>query len=119
MTTYQHVNEFRSDEVVLVELGTRLSAMRLAANMTQAQLAREAGVSKRTLERIEAGQSAQITNLVRVLRALKVLDRLETLLPAPQASPMDLLKRSGKTPQRASGNQNPANGKPWRWGDDQ
>ncbi len=118
MTTYQKIEEYSSDEAVLTELGSRLGAMRLARNMTQAQLAREAGVSKRTLERIEAGQSAQITSFVRVLRALKVLERLELLLPPPQPSPMELLRHSGKLPQRASGSHNPP-GRPWQWGEDE
>ena len=44
-----------TDEVILGELGGRLAKIRLDRNLTQAQLATQAGVSKRTVERLEAG----------------------------------------------------------------
>lgn len=108
---------YRSDDAVLAEFGSRLNALRLMRDMTQAQLAHEAGISKRTLERIEAGKSAQITSYVRVLRTLNLLNRLEDVLPAPQLGPMDLLQHAGKFPQRARGSQNQSE-KPWTWGED-
>ncbi len=117
MTTYDTFAGDRSDSAILVELGSRLGALRIDKNLTQAQLAKEAGVSKRTLERVEAGQSAQITNFVRILRALGILDRLELLLPPPQPGPMGLLRHAGKQPQRASGSVD-TSAKPWQWGED-
>lgn len=54
-----------TDAAVLAELGDRLSRRRLQRNLTQAQLAREAGVSKRTVIRLERGESSQVTNLIR------------------------------------------------------
>jgi len=104
-----------TDESILTDIGARLSAARLSRNLTQAQLARSAGVSKRTIERLEAGQSAQLTSFIRVLRALDLLAGLELLLPPPQPSPMDLLRRAGKTPRRASGGTVAPPAKPWTW----
>jgi predicted transcriptional regulator len=46
-------------------------------NLSQAQLAEQAGISKRTLERLEAGAAA--TQLSLFLRVLRQLDRLERL----------------------------------------
>ena len=46
-----------TDSAVLHELGERLSRRRIDAGLTQAELAHEAGVSKRSVERIEAGES--------------------------------------------------------------
>jgi transcriptional regulator with XRE-family HTH domain len=105
------------DTAVLAELGSRLGAVRLARNLTQAELAKEAGISKRTLERIEAGQSAQLTSFIRVLRALDLLERLELLLPPVQPGPMDLLRHGGKPPQRASG-RGSGSPEPWTWAED-
>ena len=99
-----------------------MSAARLARDLTQAQLAREAGVGKRTLERMEAGASASMTSFIRVLRALGLLDRLGLLLPSPEPTPMELLRRQGKQPQRASGSRaepaEPGSEEPWTWGDE-
>ena len=106
-----------TDEAVLAELGARLSSLRLSRGMTQAELAHDAGISKRTVERIEAGQSTQLTSFIRILRTLDLLDGLELFLPPPQPGPMDLLRRSGRTPQRASGSTAPLD-EPWTWGDE-
>lgn len=87
--------------------------------MTQDQLAREAGVSKRTVIRLENGESTQLTNLIRVLRALGVLGNLDTLIPAPLASPIEALKTKARERRRASPSSKKA--KPsleWTWGDD-
>ena len=107
----------RTDEAVLAELGARLSSVRLSRNLTQAQLAQDAGVSKRTVERIEAGQSAQLTSFIRILRTLDLLDGLELLLPPPRPGPMDLLRRAGKPPQRATGSTT-SYVEPWTWADE-
>ena len=61
------------DPAALAELGRRLARQRLDRNLSQDDLAREAGVSKRTLHRMEHGHSAQMTNWIRVLRALGLL----------------------------------------------
>ena len=47
-----------TDAAILAEIGTRIVARRLNRQWRQADLAYEAGVSKRTVERIEAGTSA-------------------------------------------------------------
>ena len=44
-----------TDEAILRLLGARLSGTRLERNLTQATLAEQAGVSKRTVERLEGG----------------------------------------------------------------
>ncbi|HEX6929299.1 MAG TPA: helix-turn-helix transcriptional regulator, partial [Gammaproteobacteria bacterium] len=61
------------DQAVLAELGRRLSHRRIEAGLTQEKLARESGVSKRTVERLEAGSSVQLTSLIRLLRTLALL----------------------------------------------
>src|ERR1700749_1540592 len=93
--------DLASDAAITAELGQRLATERLGAGLTQAQLAERAGVSKRTVERLEDGYSSQITNLVRCLRALDRLQGLEVLLPEPQPNPVSVLKLRGKIPKRA------------------
>lgn len=108
-----------ADDGVLQELGARLAAARLARDQTQAELAAEAGVSKRTLERLETGQAAtQLSGFVRVCRALRLLDRLDALIPAAAAaSPLVELERKGKRRRRASGGKIEKPRKPWTWGE--
>ncbi len=49
------ISKSQSDEAVLREIGARMARRRLDFQLTQADLAEQAGVSKRTVERIEAG----------------------------------------------------------------
>lgn len=107
-----------TDEAILAELGGRLAQRRLELQLTQEMLAEQAGVSKRTVERIEAGATAQMSTLIRVLRVLELLDRLETLVPEAGPRPMDLVRLKGKARQRASGKRQTAHAGPWQWGDE-
>ncbi len=108
-----------ADEAILRELGNRLCRRRLEHNLTQAVLATESGVSKRTIERLEAGGSVQLSNLIRVLRALSIAENLDALIPEILPSPMQKLKLRGKTRKRATGSRNRKSSGKWSWGNDQ
>jgi transcriptional regulator with XRE-family HTH domain len=94
------LTEELTDATVLQELGARLERRRIDANLTQARLAEEAGVSKRTVERIEAGHSTDFVMLIRALRALKLMEGLESLIPDLPQSPITLLKQKGRERKR-------------------
>jgi len=91
------------DTAALEILGSRLAAVRLKRNLTQTALGREAGVSRATIERLERGAGADLKLLVRVLRALQLLDGFLAGVPADEPSPMALLRAHGKKRQRARG----------------
>ncbi|MDN5864597.1 MAG: helix-turn-helix domain-containing protein [Gammaproteobacteria bacterium] len=106
---------------VLEELGKRLARRRLDLELTQAAAAEQAGVSKRTVERMEAGSTVQLSSFIRILRALDLLAQLDTLLPEPGPRPLDLLKLKGKIRQRAPSPDHVVdkNGETeWHWGED-
>ncbi len=108
-----------SDEAVLKELGGRLAGARIEHNLTQAALAEKAGVSKRTVERLESGEVAtQLSGFLRVCRSLGLLERFETLLPEPVPGPMAQLKQAGRKRQRATGKKTAQDKtKKWTWGE--
>jgi len=108
-----------SDEGILRELGVRLTGARLGRNLTQAGLAEAAGVSKRTVERLESGEVAtQLSGFVRICRALDLLERFDTLIPEAMPSPMERLKLQGKQRRRASRKRAGAGtSKKWTWGE--
>ncbi len=112
--------EDNSDDATLKELGRRIARYRLNRNQTQDALAQEAGVSKRTLHRVEHGHSTQTSNLIRILRALRLLDNLEVLIPEPAISPVQQVKMHGKKRKRASSKPDKSEQKaPWSWGDEE
>ena len=104
-----------SDDALLEELGKRLLRYRLNKNMTQAALAEEAGVSERTVNRIEHGRSIQLSNLIRLLRSLELLENIDTFIPEPAISPIQQIKLQGKNRKRASSSENKKNSKVWSW----
>jgi len=97
------INEKLTDQTILRELGERLAGARLERNLTQAALAEQAGVSKRTVERLESGEVAtQLSGFFRVCRTLGLVARLNALVPEPAPSPIAQLKLKGRTRKRAS-----------------
>jgi putative transcriptional regulator len=104
-----------SDTAALEVLGQRIARYRLNRNMTQAALAREAGISLPTVQRLEGGHSTQATNLIRVLRALQLLDNLDSLVPEPAISPLQQARMQGRTRQRASSPRSHKPASPWTW----
>lgn len=112
--------ENASDRSTLEELGTRLSRHRLNRNQTQRALAEEAGVSLRTIIRIEQGESVQLVSLIRVLRATGLLANLDALVPTPPVSPVQRARMHGKRRQRASSPPDKTDrNAPWSWGDEE
>jgi transcriptional regulator with XRE-family HTH domain len=111
------ISDTLSDDAVLEELGRRLQRHRLDRNITQSSLAREAGISTPTLQRLEAGSSVQFVSLLRVLRGLGLLEQVETLVPAPHVRPMELLERKGRQRKRASSGGSSDTNEPWTWED--
>lgn len=120
MTFYENA----SDDAALKELGSRIARYRLNKNLTQDTLAREAGVSKQTVHRVEHGHSIQVSNLIRILRALRIVENLEALVPEPAISPIQQVKMHGKERRRASSSSAKPGRKtprktPWSWGDEE
>ena len=110
-------NQF-TEELILAELGQRLTRVRLDQNLTQGGVAEQAGVSRRTVERFEAGESIQLSNLIRLCRALGLVAGFNGLIPEPSLSPMAQLKMRGKVRQRASAVRTAARSTPkWSWSD--
>lgn len=112
--TIMKINNDISDKAVIQEIGRRLARRRIDMNLTQARLAEQAGVGKRTVERLENGESAQLTSVVRILRVLELLPGMEALLPEPGVRPMELLERRGKLRRRAVSTETGPASK-WEW----
>jgi transcriptional regulator with XRE-family HTH domain len=105
------------DDAVLAEIGERITAIRINQQLTQANLAKQAGVSKRTVERIESGKTAQLNTIIRIFRILDLLSGFDLFLPETRTSPINLLQSKGKKRQRASSKKSSPK-TDWQWEDD-
>jgi putative transcriptional regulator len=110
------IHPLLSDEAVLAEIGQRIERLRLERNITQAELAREAGITRRTLVRLEQSEDGVgVTTLLRVLRALGLLERVDQLVPEATPSPIQQLRSEGSKRQRARGTKRDDIAAPWSW----
>jgi len=98
-------------------LGRGLAAERLSRNLTQAQLATEAGVSLSTLRRLEDGKNISLDNLIRVMDALQIAGRLDALTPALDIRPVERVRPAGRERKRAAPAASPPPASRWAWGD--
>lgn len=91
-----------NDEAVCKEIGRRLKTSRLNKNWTQKEVADFSGISVTAVKSVESGKGT-ILSLVKILRALNSLDALDTFVPDPGFSPMQIVKLRGKVRARATG----------------
>lgn len=107
-----------ADLALLRLLGERIAAVRLGRNLTQAQVAEQAGLGLRTVQRLELGATAtRLSGFLRVCRVLGLVERLESLLPEPARSPIAQLELQGKKRQRAARKKAPKKPRTWTWGE--
>jgi transcriptional regulator with XRE-family HTH domain len=115
-------DELITDSAVLAELGRRLAQHRLARNWTQAEMAAAAGLGQATVQRVERGDSVQMTSMIKLLRTLGLLEALDAAVPESITLPIAQLEREQRrTRKRASGGRRAAvesNKTPWTWGDE-
>ncbi len=95
-----------SDKAILKELGSRVRRQRLNRNITQTELAEKAGVGRTVVQKVEQGEECMLSGLIRIMRTLSLLDQLDTFLPEPGLSPLQLALLRGRERQRASGERN-------------
>jgi transcriptional regulator with XRE-family HTH domain len=97
----------------------RLSEIRLARNISQKQLADQAGVGLRTIRRLESGKNVNLDTFIRVLMAFGIQENFKMLLPDPSMEPIERIKKKNvKTRKRTQ--YIPVSrfcDKPFKWGD--
>ena len=99
----------------MAALFDRLEEIRLSQNISQAALAREAGVSRSTITRLARGENISFDSFVRIMQALGLADNLAALLPNPAIRPVERIRLGGTERLRASSKRKPDSD--WTWGD--
>lgn len=105
-----------SSDAIISALFERIEEIRLSRNISQATLAKEAGVSRSTITRLARGQSTSVDSFVRIMQALGLADHLAALLPNPNVRPVERIRLDGTERRRASSKRKAAGD--WTWGDD-
>lgn len=94
--------EHSSPNAVAAELGDRLRQARLNADLTQIEVAKLAGLTRKVVGNAEKGH-VQLDSFVAIMLALDLAGHLDKFLPKQEISPIQLMKLHGRTRSRASG----------------
>ena len=93
----------QSNAAIMKELSTRLKHQRASLNMDQKTLAYESGVPLRTLSRLENGHGVSFEGIIKIMRVLGLLDRLDLMVPEVSLSPVLLAKSTVRKPRVRAG----------------
>ena len=91
----------QADKVIIQRIGEKIKKTRLKQNITQMNLAEEAGISLSTLKKMENGEIASFDALLRMLRTLGLLDVLQPLIEEEQLSPNEYYELVNSTNKKS------------------
>lgn len=110
MKIQKHCQEY------IKELGQKIKIYRIMNEMSQQDLEDKTGVSKRSISRLEQGESVQVDNLFKILLALGLGDNIELLVPDQTKRPSYYLKKMDTVPKRV---RKKTVRKEFKWGDEE
>ena len=107
---------YESEKIILKELGNRIKQHRISMDSTQAELAEKCGISMSTEVRIENGDDSKMSNYIRILAALGLLENFDMLVPEEKPDYKALFedRKVRKRVSRASKKAEAV----WVWGED-
>lgn len=100
------------------DLCQKLVAIRLLKNISQTKLGEAAGVSRRTISRMENGEGVSLDTFIRVMMALDLADHLVALLPDSKIRPIERVNRKGERKNASSPRTLKKSTEKWEWGDE-
>ena len=107
-----------SNEEFLRELGKRIREVRIGLDMTQNDAAKKAGVTAKTISRIENGEDLAVSTMLNVLRALGMVQNIDALVPEPTARPSVLIANDKEKQRVRKKAGQKDSSRQWKWGDE-
>lgn len=94
--------EYLSNSYIIAQVARRVKEYRLAARMSQREMAEESGVGYTTISHFEQGKNPNISlgNLISLMRVIGMEGRLLELLPELPVPPMALREINKLIPKR-------------------
>lgn len=107
LSVMNNANYITNQDIMLL-LAKRIKEYRLAARMSQKEMAEKSGVSLATISHFEQGvnQNMTLNNFISLLRIIGMEQRLSDLLPELPMSPLALKKINKLIPKRVRRNDN-------------
>lgn len=98
------------------ELGQKIKTYRIMSELSQQDLEDKSGVSKRSISRLEQGESVQLDNLFKIIIALGLGDNIELLVPDQTKRPSYYLEKTESKPKRV---RKKTQKNEFKWGDEE
>jgi len=95
------ITDHLTNSEILGILGQRMRQHRLERNMGVDELAAHAGLNRKTILALEAGEDIRFSSVIRILRSMNLLGQLESAIP-DRLPGGDAISSSGQLRQRAS-----------------
>ena len=106
----------KSYQEYIKELGQKIKTYRIMNEMSQQDLEDKSGVSKRSISRLEQGESVQADNLFKIIIALGLGDNIELLVPDQTKRPSYYLEKTEGTVKRVRKKREKNE---FKWGDEE
>lgn len=110
------ITGYESEWIILKELGKRIRQHRIALDITQFDLAQKCGISISTETRIENGDDSKMSNYIKIMTALGIIDNINILIPEEQPDYKAIFEERPSR-KRASGSRKKQKST-WVWEDD-
>lgn len=110
------MNRQKDYQEYIKELGQKIKLYRIMKEMSQQDLEDKTGVSKRSISRLEQGESVQLENLFKILLALDLGENIDLLVPDQTKRPIYYLEKSESKNKRV---RKKTEKNDFKWGDEQ
>lgn len=109
------MNNQKDYQEYIKELGKKIKLYRIMKEMSQQDLEDKTGVSKRSISRLEQGESVQLENLLKILLALDLGENIDLLVPDQTKRPSFYLEKSENKNKRV---RKKTEKNEFKWGDE-
>lgn len=110
------MDEKKDYQEYIRELGQKIKVYRIMKELSQQDLEDITGVSKRSISRLEQGESVQVDNLFKILLGLNLGENIDLLVPDQTKRPSFYLEKMDNRPKRV---RKKPDKKEFKWGDEQ
>ena len=97
---------------------SRVKDFRIGMELTQEEMAKDTGLSLRTIVNIETGKDVKLSSLLYILRKFSLVANLDGLIPDQEIRPSDM-HFLGKKRERVRHSKKTENNNAWKWGEDE
>lgn len=109
----------KSYQEYIRDLGQKIKTYRIMQGLSQQDLEDVTGVSKRSISRLEQGESVQMDNLFKLLIGLGLGENIELLVPDQTKRPSFYLQKEVSTPKRVRKRSKSNRSEEFKWGDEE